>query len=99
MKTIFPFSLSQNRNSLPLHSQELVQEGSPLLHAQPTAPRALYAYSAYLLYTSPLPNSMNLVLEGSQAEVQQVQETTQLRRRQVSSPVLQEGWLCILQDP
>lgn len=30
----------------------------------------------------------NLVLEGGQAEIQQVQETTQLRERQVGSPVL-----------
>lgn len=47
----------------------------------------------------PCPPTPNLVLEGGQAEVQQVQETTQLRERQVGSPVLQKGWLCILQYP
>ena len=41
----------------------------------------------------------NLVLEGSQAEVQQVQDTTQLRERQVRSPALQQGRLSVLQDP
>lgn len=65
----------------------------------PRHPRAPDACSACLLRPGPLPVPSNLVLEGSQAKVQQVQETPQLRQGQVCSPALQESRLGILQDP
>ena len=85
-------------NSLPLHPPAPGAQAIPShpLHVTPGPPLCV-------LNLPPTPQSparpSNLVLEGSQAEVQQVQDTTQLREGQVRSPALQQGRLSVLQDP